>query len=328
MSQEPQDQSANEFEWEENDFIRSVSSLNADDIDDAPQKKRRLSDRILDHLRVVLLVVCSLVLAISVVYIGNSLRHYAMADSLYDDLKDLMNEGPTVDMMIPSPSPPTTPDYGASQNLSGDDIGSITGGQATNKEFEKMRIKLANLKAQYPDLYGWIVLPGTNINYPIMQSTDNEYYLTHSYANTYLSAGSIFADFRCEKNVTDNYNLILYGHHMANRTMFAAIDKYLVESFFRNNNKIYIYTLDGMYTYEVFSVYATNKYYPYIRTYFSTPSQFVSFANEIKGNSVYSYEGLTFDGDDRILTLSTCTNRTGDGRLAVHAVLVDTHIGQ
>lgn len=314
------------FPGEENEFVRSLHTLTADDITIPKKKKRRLSDLIFDNLRLALLLVCSLVLVVSVVYIGDSLRHYIMADSLYGDLQNMMQGGATVDMMFASPSSPTTPDYKASQNLTGDDIsGIVTPSRPINKEYEMMKVKLAGLKAQYPDLYGWIRLPGTVIDYPIMQSTDNDYYLDHSYSGSSLKAGAIFADYRCDRTLLSNRNLVIYGHHMTNNSMFNPLDNYFKESFFRSNNTIYIYTLDGMYTYEVFSVYETTKYYPYIRTYFANPSQFVSFATELMGNSIHAYHDFAFGDNDRILTLSTCNNRTDDGRIAVHAVLTDVY---
>ena len=127
-----------------------------------------------------------------------------------------------------------------------------------------------------------------------------------------------------EKKLTDNRNLILYGHHMSTSSlgsMFQSLDNYLDENFFRNNNEIKIYTLDGAYTYKVFSVYVTDKYYPYITTYFPDEDSFVSFAERIAANSVHKAD-FTVGAGDSILTLSTCNNRSEDGRLAVHAVLV------
>lgn len=330
MSHEEAPRDGASFPLDENEFLHSLKTLTPDDISDVKKKKRRVSDLIFDNLRIVLLLVCSLVLVISVIYIGDSLRHYIMADSLYGDLQNMMQDGATVDMMFASPSSPTTPDYQASQNLSGDDIaGIITPSRPVNKEYEMMKVKLAGLKAQYPDLYGWIRLPGTVIDYPIMQSTDNDYYLDHSYSGSSLKAGAIFADYRCNRTLLSNQNLVIYGHHMTNNSMFNPLDNYFKEAFFRSNNTIYIYTLDGMYTYEVFSVYETTKYYPYIRTYFANSTQFVSFATELMGNSIHPYrDDFAFRAEDRILTLSTCNNRTDDGRIAVHAVLTDIYSAQ
>ena len=81
-----------------------------------------------------------------------------------------------------------------------------------------------------------------------------------------------------------------------------------------------------MFTYRVFSVYETVMTYPYIRTRFESREHFVAFAEEIRDNSIFKVPDLTFATDDRILTLSTCTNRSDEGRLAVHAILVDYHL--
>ena len=312
------------------EFIRSVMELTPENIGQTEKKKKSLFRFLSDHMRVLVLIICGAVLIWSVQYIITSLIQYAKADDLYGNIENIImgNTGENgADMMLSSPVAQNTPDYSASQNLSQDDLDDIIHAPAVNKEFERLKIKLYSLKQQYPDLYGWIELPGTSINYPIMQSDDNEYYLTHSYRGTFLQAGSIFADYHCSRTLMSNYNLVLYGHHMADTSMFHSLDSYLDEDFFRNNNTVYIYTLDGMYTYKVFSVYATDKYYPYIQTVFTSSQSFLNFAERVRSNSIYTAEGITFDASDRLLTLSTCSNRTEDGRLAVHAILESYFIG-
>ena len=92
-----------------------------------------------------------------------------------------------------------------------------------------------------------------------------------------------------------------------------------------NNGKITVYTLDGMYTYQIYSIYETDKYYPYITTYFKSGESFVEFAEKSEEKSIYNKDNVLFAPSDRILTLSTCNNRFADGRLAVHAVMVDQY---
>ncbi len=306
-----------------NDFVRSVIELSPDDIVKADKKRRSPLVFLTEHLRILILLVCTVVLVWSVIYILDTLNHYAMAEDLYGDLGELiMGNSGGAEIMFASPQAALSPDYNASQNLTPEDFEIPT----INKEYELIRNKLMTLKKQYPDLYGWIILEGTVINYPIMQSTDNDYYLDHSYDGSKLKAGAIFADYRNNRDLMRNYNLVLYGHHMTNETMFNSLDKFLDESFFRTNNIINIYTLDGMFTYRVFSVYETDKYYPYIRTVFSSRESFINFANEMRDNSIHSIPGLTFDANDRILTLSTCTNRSDDGRLAVQAVMIEYYL--
>ena len=311
-------------EKEPSEFVRSVIELSSDDIALPEKKKRSVSTFLSYHLRTFLLFLCIVVLLWSGFFILDSLRQYVEAETIYGDL--VMDNDGRVEIMFSSPQSVLTPDYLASQNLTDEDINDITNGSSLNKDFERVRSKLASLKKKYPDLYGWITLEGTPINYPIMQAADNDYYLDHSYTGSKLKAGAIFADWKCDRDLMRNYNLVLFGHHMTNNTMFHSLDKFLNENFFRTNNIVKIYTLDGMFTYQVISVYETNKYYPYIRTSFTTRESFVTFANQMRDNSIHKVPNLTFDTDDRLLTLSTCNNRSENGRLAVHAVMIDYYL--
>ena len=304
-------------------FARSVAEFTSDDIPEREKKKESVIDVVFDKMRYIVLAVCSVVLVASVCYIIRSLIHYGKADDIYDAAKDIIMEGvgDGTPEMLPSGAVKPSPDFEKCQLLSADELNNITKPSGTNAEFARMKIKLTNLKKQYPELYGWIILPNTNINYPIMQHSDNDYYLNHSYTGLKLAAGAIFADYHCYPKLLNNYNLVLYGHHMLSNSMFHPLDKYLSKSFFEKNNKVYIYTLDGIYVYKVFSVYNTDKYYPYIQTQFLSMDSLNSFYQRIRKNSIYPTEDRVLTESDRILTLSTCSNRTEDGRLAVHAIL-------
>ena len=315
---------------EQSEFVRSVLTLSSDDIVKDKKKKNPI-DFILDNLRIIILIICGIVVVWSLHYLIDAVIHYRAADELYNDIGNVVmgNDGKNgADMFLPSVKNPTSPNYSDCQDLSDDKLNQIITVKPLNAEYERIKNKLYSIKELHPDLYGWIVLPNTKINYPVMQTDDNDYYLNHSYTGNHLRAGAIFADFRCNETLLNNRNLVIYGHHMTDSSMasmFNSLDKFLDKDFFKNNNTIYIYTLDGMYTYKVMSVYETNKYYPYIQTFFSSDESFVNFLNEISENSIYDAEGLTFNESSRILTLSTCNNRTKDGRLAVHALLVDIY---
>lgn len=304
-------------------LAQSLETVTVDDICQTKGKKKNIGEIITGNIRYVLILVCVGALIFSGVKITDAVMGYAEQEKTYGNVGDMvMNGSVGVDVMLATPNMPITPDYDASQNLSGSDLEQFKP-TAVNKEYERLRIKLSNLKAQYPDLYGWITIPGTVINYPIMQSDDNDYYLNHSYTGAVLGAGSIYADFRCVEGVRNNKNLVIYGHHMSNNSMFYSLDLYFQENFFKNNNTVYIYTLDGMYTFKIFSVYETNMYYPYIRTFFEDKAAFDEFAKTMQANSIHDNSSFTLNGDSHILTLSTCNNRTDEGRVAVHAVLTE-----
>ncbi len=191
-----------------------------------------------------------------------------------------------------------------------------------NEELEKMRAGLMSLAQINPDIYGWITVEGTTINYPLVQGEDNDYYLNHAYTGEFLPVGSIFVDFRCEDSITRNFNTVIYGHNIQTGGMFHDVTKFFKNDYF-DDTYIYIYTLDGIYVYEPFSIYETRFDYNYFRTGFTSADDFIDFAEELHGNSSMEKD-VTFDKNDRIITLSTCTNRATTGRYALHAKLIKT----
>lgn len=310
---------------EKSEFARSVDELVADDLGRRPRKKGFVAV-LLDNSRVVFLIIFCIVLVISAVYIVNAVKHYIAADGIYGNITDIIDgEGNALQPMYASAPPNATPDYIACQSLSEEDIGNISD-EKKDKEFERIKGKLITLKSKYPNLYGWISIPNTDINFPVMQGKDNDFYLSHSYTGKWIAAGSIFVDYRCKKDLKSNFNLVVYGHHMVHGGMFKSLDNFLSEDFFRKNGIFYFYTVDGVYTYQMFSVYATTKDYNYIRTAFLSSELFLDFCNEIQKNSIHkTTDYITLKPTDKIITLSTCTNRLPDGRIAAHAVMVDFH---
>lgn len=190
-----------------------------------------------------------------------------------------------------------------------------------NEELEKMRAGLTSLARINPDIYGWITVAGTNINYPLVQGTDNSYYLDHAYTGVYLPEGSIFVDYRNGSSVADNYNTVFYGHNLTSGGMFHDVTKFAKEENMKNM-LIYVYTFDGVFIYEPFSFYESRFDYNYFNTEFPNTDSFLFFANEVQNNSAVTKKNLTFTENDRLLTLSTCTNGYYTQRYALHAKLI------
>lgn len=188
-------------------------------------------------------------------------------------------------------------------------------------ELDKIRNKLQLLTAINPDTYGWINVSELNIDYPVVKTTNNDYYLKHNFYKVYQESGAIFADFRIDQNVLKNKNTIIYGHNMADGTMFENLLKYRYNKTLMENSVIELRTMDGIFVYKIFSVYVTDKYYPYIRTDFASDEDWLKFLTAINERSIHKTD-IEFKSDDKIITLSTCTN-TWDNRFAVHAILVE-----
>ena len=191
-----------------------------------------------------------------------------------------------------------------------------------SQKLDAMKASLTALKAKNPDVYGWIYAENTGIDYPLLRGSDNDYYLDHAYTGESLPIGSIFLDYNCKDLITDNLNTVIYGHNVVTGAMFHDVTKFLDPAFFAAN-KIYIYTMDGVFIYKPVSVYPTTEKYFYYRMNFTSSADFLSFAAEvISKSSVASGERL--NENDTMITLSTCTNGGEGGRYALHAKLIET----
>ena len=192
----------------------------------------------------------------------------------------------------------------------------IDGNEATVVEADISKLDVKN-----EDSVGYIKVNGTNIAYPVVQSSDNDYYLRHSFDKSYSQAGWIFLDYR--NNPLDfDKNTIIYGHNMLNQTMFSTLTKMTNQNFFNNSNNHYInFSTENKSTvWKIFSVYVTNPETYYLNTGFSNNEEYNNFLNTIKERSNISFNE-NVNENDKILTLSTCTN-LNTKRLVVHAKLV------
>lgn len=183
---------------------------------------------------------------------------------------------------------------------------------------KEYREKFAELKSQNDDTIGWITLPGSQINYPIVQALDNNYYLRRGFDKKYNILGSIFADYKNTSDFTDQ-NTVLYGHHMFDESgMFSDLEKLRKQKYFDEHRFITIKLENQLLIYEIFSVYPIDSGYDYRSS--SYGSSYQSFLNTAYNMSVVNTYVKPSD-KDKILTLSTCTYDIKDGRLAVHGVL-------
>lgn len=169
------------------------------------------------------------------------------------------------------------------------------------------------------DVIGWIYIPNTNIDYPVLQAKDNNFYLKRTIDGKYNAGGSIFMDFRCDSSELD-MNIIIYGHNMVRAgkdIMFTNLTKFKDKDFFNSNRYIYLTTKKGITIYEIFSAYVTGTDFYYIRTDFDSGIDYLNFINQLKGKSKYQIN-ISLKEDDDILTLSTCTYEFNDARFVIH----------
>ena len=177
------------------------------------------------------------------------------------------------------------------------------------------------LKEINTDIVGFIEVDNTNISYPVVKSSDNSYYLNHSYKKEKNNIGSIFLDYR---NDLDNLskNNIIYGHGRLDNTMFGSLNNLLNKDLLNNkdNHYITITTPNNIMIFKIFSVYTIPKEGYYIKTYFSSNKYFKEFLETIMKRSIYNFN-TDVNTNDKILTLSTCKDNFGK-RVVVHAKLL------
>lgn len=178
---------------------------------------------------------------------------------------------------------------------------------------------------QNEDIYAWIYIPNTNIDYPILQhATDDYYYLEHNLDGSSGLPGCIYTEKINEKNFTD-HNTLIYGHNMRNGTMFKDVHKFAEEEFFDANRFIFIYTPEELLIYDIYAAYRfsdTHILYAYDNV---TERGFSSYLKMVQDNYGRSgnFRDVEVTGEDHIITLSTCVGGQDDKRQLLQAVLVE-----
>lgn len=186
---------------------------------------------------------------------------------------------------------------------------------------DMMSVNFDELKKKNDDTVGFIKVNGTNVNYPIVQTNDNSYYLKHAFDKSKNSAGWVFADYR-NNMVNFDKNTVIYGHSRSNQTVFGSLKKVLNKSWYGNkdNHIIKLSTPTENTLWQIVSIYTIKPESYYITTKFSD-SQFQTFIKTIKERSQINFSG-TLNENDKILTLSTCEDVAGTTRLVIHAKLI------
>ena len=175
------------------------------------------------------------------------------------------------------------------------------------------------LKEINSDIIGWINIDGTNIDFPILQCSNNEYYLTHSYDETWNDAGSIYVDYENSPDFTDQ-NTVIYGHARLDGSMFAQVLYYKKQAQYEKSPFITIVLEGKVYYYQIFSANVVEASFDYRESDYG--DSFMDFIEDMRDSSRIESAAKVTE-DSRIITLSTCTNVIENGRLAVLAVLLN-----
>lgn len=195
------------------------------------------------------------------------------------------------------------------------------------KNADGIFIGFESLMAANSDIKAWLKVDGTNINNPVYQTTNNDYYIDHNMNRQESRYGALFIDQNAiigrEKN---NQNVVIYGHHMRDGTMFGPLKSYLQLDFYKQHSVIDFTTLYREGKYKVFAVFITNadpkddngSTFNYRITDFASEESFLSWIDEVRMRSIINTD-VDVQGNDEILTLSTCTYEFHDARLVVMA---------
>lgn len=312
----------------ENAFISSLDGITAGEIaPDRPAKKKK-KNFTGNMFRILAIVLCLSVFVYCVYELVLIMKQYQMSDDAYSDIASGFEQAIAGDRYG---KVGTLSSLGADVPMQNYDDISQNGvvkppvvtpeTPITSLKFQRVKVYLESLLAQNSDLIGYITIKGTVISYPVVQTSNNDYYLDHGFDHQVLAAGTIFADCTNHPKVTENRNLVLYGHNFKNGAMFHQLDQFLQEDFFMNTT-VELATLDGIYTFEVFAAYKSHVKNRYYATSFPSDEAFVEFCYDAKQKSLYYKDGIEFDANDTILTLSTCVNDEHNYRYAIQAKLV------
>lgn len=265
------------------------------------EARRRRQTRML--LQGIFLGFCICLLGFSIYQLVSIFRGYRSGDREYEELKQYVLEQP----VVPEES-------GIVPSVSEDDEDKEE--TSDPSALPMARIDFASLQAINPEAIGWIEIPGTIISYPIVHTTDNSYYLSHTFRKTENKAGSIFLETSNQADFSDLHTII-YGHNMKNGSMFAGLKSYSSQSYLSEHPYVFIDLQDGSHCYQIFSCHEADTSDNCYTIGYEPDEVYTTFLESLKASSLYD-TGVDVDLNDSVITLSTCT-RNGSKRFVVHA---------
>ena len=184
------------------------------------------------------------------------------------------------------------------------------------------------LHEQNQDIYAWIVVPGTQVDYPLLQSETDNYYLDYNLDHSKGYPGCIYTN-QCNRKDFSDYNTVLYGHNMKNGSMFAQLKKFTQdEETYKKSKYFWIFTPEKNYRYEIISAYTTGVNSDTYTLFKGPGEEFEKYLEKIRGYSEIQTDAEGMNIKDKIITLSTCTGNEAT-RYVVQGKRVDTlDVGQ
>lgn len=249
-----------------------------------------------------IILILTVLLVLSSYMLFSEIREYKQGTDAYDELTEFVE---LPEQTKPETQPSTEPELSETESMTEPEEPTVV----------LPAVDFTALREKAPAVIGWLTLPDSVINYPVVQADDNEYYLRRLYDGTYNQAGCLFADYRCAADITGR-NTVIYGHNMRNGTMFSTLREYAAQEYYEAHPTMYLITPDCGYIVEIFAAFTAS---PSETCGDTSPwrvewpdedafSEWLAIAAERSSIST----GITVNSNDRILTLSTCTNSGKD----------------
>lgn len=269
--------------------------------------------------RTIFIIACVCLLAVSLFQLGLRFKDYASEESSSSQMEDLFG----ITGASSADTPPVLPSSDDTDNDMNTDTDADTNPLIDDALSYFEGCDFDALLSVNDEIIGWIVIPGTNISYPICQHEDNQYYLEHTSQRESNLVGAIFADYRVEEPF-EEFNTILYGHRLLNQTMFSALKTYVEKDIWEQNPYIYICTPGTIYVYEIYAAFRGDPDGISYDTGIHSEEKKQSFIDYSLSCAEYD-TGIVPTTEDSFLTLSTCTGTGHTQRMIIHSVLVATN---
>jgi len=250
----------------------------------------------LNHKRILLSLLaigCAIAVVVSIIMLISNTSDYSEGAQTYDDLTQHLTDPPMdPDAQIPpDPEPDTWPS-----------------------------VDFDTLRAINPDIVAWLICKDTRINYPVVQGSDNDYYLKHLFDGKRNNAGCLFVDSNNEPGFVD-HNTVIYGHHMKDKSMFSTLMEYKTQDFYEKHSQMILLTPEGNYTIDLFAGYVTDVKADSWKLWFASNTEFEKWIRETQSKSTFQSE-VEVSTTDRFVTLSTCSYEFDNARYVVIGKLV------
>ncbi len=286
------------------------------DMNELPKQQNKKTPK---KALLIISLVCFLIAVVAIVY----LIHYYVTLQMQADAYESLREENTITTEVQQTEPSQTQEVETTQELETTEDQPIENlDDAMNRiiDFENLQ---QNTNA---DIYAWISIPDTNIDYPILQHPTNDlYYLDYNLDGTKGYPGCIYSEKKNSQEFTD-FNTVLYGHNMKNGSMFHDLHNYEDSTYMEEHQYMYIYLPDQTLKYEIFAAYQyDDRHLLYSFDYKSenVRNGYLEDIINMKSMSAVINKDITVDADSKIITMSTCVGNQSAKRFLVQAVLMD-----